>query len=75
MNKTGIGWTDYTENTVTGCKKKNRDCTHCWPEGIAEMRSGTKLFPNGFKLTFHPERLDEAKKVKTPSLVFIVRLV
>jgi protein gp37 len=58
MNRTKIEWTDFTWNPVTGCK---HGCSYCYARKIANHF--TKLFPNGFEPTFHPERLDEPYKV------------
>jgi len=32
---------------------------------------GTKAWPRGFKPTFHPERLDEPKRLRKPSKIFV----
>jgi protein gp37 len=54
MNRTKIEWTDFTWNPVTGCLHR---CPYCYGRKIANrFRS---LFPNGYKPTFHPERLKE----------------
>ena len=70
-----IGWCDYTWNPVTGCKF---GCTFggasCYASGIARRFAGGKAFPNGFDPTFHPERLDEPGKVKTPARIFAVSM-
>ncbi len=56
LNRTAIEWTDYTWNPVTGCE---HNCSYCYARSIATRFNGTKAWPNGFKPTFHPERLDE----------------
>jgi protein gp37 len=69
-----IGWCDYTWNPVTGCKlgcKFGASGARCYAEGIARRFAGGKAFPNGFEPTFHPNRLDEPLRVKTPSRVFV----
>ena len=69
-----IGWCDYTWNPVTGCKlgcKFGASGARCYAEGIARRFAGGKAFPNGFEPTFHPHRLDEPLKVKTPSRIFV----
>lgn len=69
MNKTSIEWTEKTWNPVTGCTKYSAGCQHCYAEVIT--RRFKKAFPNGFNVTLHPERLDEPKHVKKPSLFFV----
>lgn len=69
----GIGWCDFTWNPITGCL---HGCTFgptkvkCYAEVIAERFRGSKAFPNGFDPTFHPERLGEPLRVKTPARIF-----
>lgn len=67
MNKTKIDWCDYTWNPATGCL---HGCHYCYARRIAERFKG-KAFPNGFKPTFYPERLQEPMKVKKPSKIFV----
>jgi len=71
MNKTKIEWCDYTWNPVTGCK---HGCPFCYARKIANRFDGTKAFPNGFKPTFHPERLVEPVKMKKPQVIFVVSM-
>jgi len=68
MQKTKIEWVSnldgtsgYTWNPITGC---NGECDYCYARRIS-MR-----FVGHFKPTFHPERLDEPKKIRKPSKIF-----
>ncbi len=66
MNRTKIEWTDFTWNPVTGCL---HGCPYCYGRKIANrFRS---IFPNGYKPTFHPERLEEPYRIKKPSKIFV----
>lgn len=69
MNNTKIAWTEKTWNPVTGCTKYSAGCAHCYAETIANRFKDA--FPNGFNVTLHPERLDEPKKVKKPTMFFV----
>lgn len=73
MSKTSIVWTNYTWNPVTGCTKYSAGCQHCYAEVMAKRLKGMgqKRYANGFELTLHPEALNEPKKVKDPSMVFV----
>jgi protein gp37 len=68
MNKTKIEWCDYTWNPVTGCL---HGCPYCYARRIANRFTGGKAFPNGFAPTFHPDRLSEPSKIKSPSKIFV----
>ena len=68
MNKTKIEYVDYTWSPVTGCKN---NCSYCYAKRIATRFRGTKAYPNGFKPTFRPERLNEPLKLKKPSKIFV----
>lgn len=67
--KTAIEWTDKTWNPTVGCNKVSPGCKHCYAETL------TKRFPNhfknGFEFTLHPERLQEPKRWRKQSLVFV----
>jgi protein gp37 len=66
---TGIEWTDKTWNPTTGCNKVSPGCRHCYAEALTERFP--KSFPQGFSLTLHPERLDQPKKWRKPSRIFV----
>jgi protein gp37 len=67
--KTGIEWTDKTWNPTTGCNKVSPGCKHCYAETLTKRFSST--FTNGFKFTLHPDRLEEPKRWKQPSRIFV----
>lgn len=71
MNNTGIIWTEYTWNPVSGCVKVSAGCKFCYAETMAERHKGTSAFPNGFGLTIRPHKLKEPYKLKEPSLIFV----
>lgn len=66
---TGIEWTDRTWNPTTGCNKVSPGCTHCYAETLTK-RFHTN-FPQGFELTLHQERLQEPKRWRKPSRIFV----
>lgn len=67
--KTGIEWTDKTWNPTTGCDKVSTGCKNCYAEAITERFSTS--FPNGFKLTFHEDRIDQPRHWRKPSRIFV----
>lgn len=73
MNRTSIEWTEYTWNPVTGCSKMSEGCQHCYAERIAKRLAGRGGYPadEPFRVTLHPERLDEPLRVQKPQRVFV----
>lgn len=64
-----IGWCDATWNPYTGCKNT---CGFCYARRLAEGRlKGRFGYENGFEPTFHPDRLQEPYKRKTPTKIFV----
>lgn len=66
---TAIEWTDKTWNPTTGCTKVSPGCKYCYAEAITERFP--QNFTNGFELTLHPNRLEEPKKWRNPSRIFV----
>ena len=71
MNNTSIKWTEKTWNPVTGCEKISAGCQHCYAHRIATNPWFSKIFPNGFNLTLHPERFVQPFDIKKPALIFV----
>jgi protein gp37 len=73
MAKSGIEWTEVTWNPVTGCNKISPGCKCCYAEKMANRCKwmGLKKYVNGFKLTLHPEVLEDPYKWKKPKVVFV----
>jgi protein gp37 len=70
VNKTGIGWTDFTWNPATGCKEVSPACAYCYARTTAENKRGTAAFPAGFDVQWHPDRLSEPAQRKKPTRIF-----
>lgn len=68
-SNTGIEWTDKTWNPTTGCNKVSPGCRYCYAEALTERFP--KNFPQGFKLTLHPDRLGQPRKWRKPSRIFV----
>lgn len=71
MNVTAIEWTDVTWNPASGCQKVSAGCKYCYAETLSEQKRGTRAFPNGFGLTIRPHKLDEPRRLRRPSMVFV----
>lgn len=73
MGNSKISWTEKVWNPVTGCTKCSPGCEHCYAEKMAHRLKamGTPGYENEFKVTLHPERLDEPLKWRKPSRIFV----
>lgn len=72
MYNTKIPWTDSTLNLVSGCTHAGSPgCDSCYARAIATRFSGTKAFPDGFKVTIHQDRLLIPFLWQKPRSVFI----
>jgi len=71
--QSAIEWTESTWNPVTGCTKISAGCLNCYAERMAKrlQAMGQERYKNGFKLTPHPEALDEPYRWKKPRIVFV----
>ena len=63
LNKTGIEWTDYTWNPVTGCL---HNCPYCYARKLHMRFRGGDFTPQ-----YHPERLDDPCLKAKPSTIFV----
>lgn len=71
---TDIGWTDESNNAITGCSKKSEGCRFCYAERISREYGWTK-FPwtatyAQQNIQFHPERLKRIYEWKSPRMIF-----
>lgn len=73
MAESKIEWTDKTWNPVTGCTKQSAGCAHCYAEVMARRLKGMGQvkYKNAFKLTIHPEDLDEPRKWTKAHNIFV----
>lgn len=66
---TKIEWAEETWNPVTGCDPVSAGCLNCYAEAITKLRP--HQFPNGFKVTLHPDRLTKPQTWREPRRVFV----
>jgi len=62
-----------TWNPVTGCSKVSEGCQNCYAERMAKRLKGRCGYPadDPFRVTFHPDRLDQPVKWKKPKRIFV----
>ena len=73
MAQTKIEWADAVWNPVTGCTPISEGCKNCYAERMATRLKGRYGYPEDepFKVTLHPEKLEEPLKWKKPRRVFV----
>jgi protein gp37 len=73
MATSKIEWTEMTWNPVTGCTKISSGCRNCYAEIMSRRLKamGQEKYQNGFKLTLHPETLNEPYTWKKSKVVFV----
>lgn len=77
MAKTQIQWTDETWNTITGCTPVSPACANCYARKHTVRLHGNPnekvrfKYRNGFRLTLHPQYLDDPLSWRKPRLVFV----
>ena len=75
---TKISWTEVTWSPVTGCTKVSEACQNCYAEVMArrlqKMPGSKEKYKNGFKVTLHPECLEEPYSWKKPTMCFVVSM-
>jgi len=73
MAKTKIEWAERTWNPITGCTKISAGCKNCYAERMSKRLAGRYGYDkdNPFKVTFHPNRLEEPLRWRKPQMVFV----
>lgn len=73
MNNTAIEWAEKTWNPVTGCSPVSEGCEHCYAERMSKRLRGRCGYPEDepFKVTLHPDRLEQPLRLKKPSKIFV----
>lgn len=73
MKNSRIEWTETTWNPTTGCSKISEGCSNCYAERMTFRLNamGLEKYRNNFRLTLHPELIDEPKGWKTPRTIFV----
>lgn len=78
MATTKIQWTSKVWNVTSGCTKVSEACQNCYAEVMArrlqKMPASKEKYKNGFKVTLHPECLNEPYTWKKPSMAFVVSM-
>jgi len=73
MAATKIEWADRVWNPITGCSSLSEGCRNCYAKRMAYRLKGRYGYPKDdpFKVTFHPDRLEEPLHWKKPSQIFV----
>ncbi len=73
MAESKIEWTGSTWNPITGCTKYTDGCANCYAEKMAIRlkNMGLKKYQNAFKLTLHPENIEDPLSIKKPQTIFV----
>lgn len=69
---TKIEWTEKTWNPITGCSKISPGCDNCYAERMSKRLAGRCGYDaeRPFKVTYHPEKLEQPIKWRKPSMIF-----
>lgn len=73
MGRTAIEWTDYSWNPITGCTPISEGCENCYARRMAQRLRGRFGYSADapFKVTLHPDRLEEPFRWHKPRKVFV----
>ena len=73
MGNTKIEWAEKAWNPVTGCSKISLGCNNCYAERMSKRLRGRCGYDaeNPFKVTLHPNRLEEPLRCSKPSTIFV----
>jgi len=72
-DRTKIEWATTTWSPITGCSPVSEGCEHCYARRMAQRLKGRYGYPKDdpFRVTFHPDRLDQLLKWKKPRRIFV----
>lgn len=73
MKPTKIEWTQASWNPTIGCDKVSSGCKNCYAQAMAKRLQaiGNPDYKDGFAFKMLPQRLDEPKRNKKPTLYFV----
>ena len=73
MSQTKIEWCDSVWNPTTGCTPISPGCDNCFAKRFAYRLRGRCGYPEDdpFRVTLHPERLEEPLRWRKPRRVFV----
>ena len=73
MSDTKIEWADRTWNPITGCSPVSEGCQNCYAARMTKRLAGRFGYPKDdpFKVTFHPDKLDQPLLWKKPKRIFV----
>ncbi|MFA5187519.1 MAG: phage Gp37/Gp68 family protein [Patescibacteria group bacterium] len=73
MGETRIEWCDKVWNPVTGCTPVSEGCANCYARRMATRLAGRCGYSevDPFRVTFHPDKLNDPLKWKNPCRVFV----
>lgn len=76
MSNTKIEWADKSWNPITGCSPVSKGCRNCYAKRMSNRLKDRYGYPKDdpFRVTFHPDRLDEPLHWKKPSRIFVVSM-
>ena len=73
---TKISWCDETWSPITGCTPISTGCQNCWARKVSKRLRGRFGYPpdEPFRVTFHPNRLDQPLHWEKPRRIFGVSM-
>ena len=73
---TKIEWCEESWNPVTGCTPISEGCRNCYAKRMANRLRGRYGYPKDdpFKITFHPDKLNQPLRWKKPKRIFVVSM-
>lgn len=72
-DNTKIEWASATWSPITGCTTISEGCQNCYAKRMSKRLAGRFGYPKDdpFKVTFHPDRLEQPLKWQKPRRIFV----